>query len=219
MGFLDDRERTMDFVLTREGRRRHARGELRFAYFALFDDEVDYDPAVYGSGSMDELELERTRIALIESGPVLEAMVGLDWERVGDVDYDLGPRSRIFDMPQARTVLPTLEVSPDILSASMEVRQAISNVPENGVGPVGVIRSNASQLSLEFRLEDFFEAERGEGVLVRVFTSGSDGLVEMRPSLDYMGDYRYGNLLRVDVDDPGSLTYSKISKSEGEEEI
>jgi hypothetical protein len=56
-GFLDSQQRIIDMVLTSRGKLLLSNGELRFVYWAAFDDEVDYHPRITyvasGTGNID----------------------------------------------------------------------------------------------------------------------------------------------------------------------
>jgi hypothetical protein len=75
-GFLDKQDRIIDMVLTGYGKTLLSKGDLRFVYWAPFDDEVDYDPYISQSGSMTAVQLSSSRQDFIESTLVREATAG-----------------------------------------------------------------------------------------------------------------------------------------------
>lgn len=219
MGFLDKQERILDVVLTREGRRQLSEGHLDFRYFVLFDDEVDYDPYVANSGSLTENGLRETRLALTEDTLVFEAMHGRLITEVSDADHLLGPSSPLFDMPQGQTLLPKLSVIPDVTSSIMSVTQAVvsSKGPTNR--PAGVLRQKATITTFELDVKNYFEDSLDQGVWVRLFTSGSEGLREVVPARDYLNEYSYGLHVKVAVDEPDATVKRKASRGEGDTEV
>lgn len=42
MSFLDPKERVLEIILTKHGRKKLAKGEFRPKFFAFSDDEIDY---------------------------------------------------------------------------------------------------------------------------------------------------------------------------------
>ena len=51
MSFLDNKERVMEIQLTEHGRKLLSQGKLIVKYYRFLDDEVDYVPKNYYSGS------------------------------------------------------------------------------------------------------------------------------------------------------------------------
>lgn len=49
--FLDPKERIMDVILTQHGRKLLSQGKLIVKYYRFFDDEIDYVPPTYYSGT------------------------------------------------------------------------------------------------------------------------------------------------------------------------
>ncbi len=99
MGYLDNKEITVDAILTKKGRELLAKGEDHFqvTQFALSDDEVDYslwDPthplgtAYYG--------------AIIENTPVLEAFP----------DETLMMKYKLVTLPKTTSKMPLILLSP-----------------------------------------------------------------------------------------------------------
>jgi len=219
MGFLDKTERVLDIVLTREGRRQLSEGHLDFRYFVLFDDEVDYDPYVANSGSLTEDGFKEARQALTEDTLVFEAIHGRLITEVSDADHTLGPRSPLFDMPQGQTILPKLAVVPDVTSSIMSVTQAVvsSHGPKNR--PAAALRQKPTVSTFELDVKNYFDDSLDQGVWVRLFTSGSEGLREVIPARDYLNEYSYGLHVKVAVDELDATVKRKASRGEGDTEV
>lgn len=188
MGFLDGTERIQDLVLTQEGRRQLSLGELEFRYFAVFDDGVDYSPLNYRSGSFSAEELEGMRQLMIEDTPMMEVSPG----RVGDgrIDEDatLLPRSFLFDRRSGHRTLPTLTVSPDVRSGSLVVGQAMLS-PSLTTMQAGILRQSSDRLYFSLSMGD---DPTVAGFSIKVYESGSEGLREMSPRLDYSNVRSFG---------------------------
>jgi len=219
MGLLDKNERIVDMVLTIEGRRQFSLGELEFKYFCLFDDEVDYDPYVPSTGSLTDVQLAETKLRLLEDAFVFEAVPGTSPSSLRDRDNDGLPKSRLFDMPQGRSILPRLTITPDVFSGSLEVRQAIVAADGPVTLPAGVVRQRPTVFGLHLDVVDGFVDSKDLGVLVRVFSSGSDGLQEIEPVRDYSGDFCYGLVLKALADDKPEDVEKKIAVQEGTVDI
>lgn len=197
MGFLDSRERVQDVVLTQEGRRQLAAGTLEFRYFSVHDDELDYEPIVYSSGSFDDDGLEQYLREVIEDTPVMEAVVGKPSLSVRDVDNSLVPRSYLFDARDASGIVPVLSIAPALTSSMIEVDQASLVHAGNQVN-TGVVRRAEGALHVKPSLVG---GPVGEGFSVMLFMSGSDGLEEIVPSYDSLGRRSYGLHLHISIDE------------------
>jgi hypothetical protein len=215
VGILDKNERIVDIVLTAEGKRQLSLGELEFKYFCLFDDEVDYDPYVAGSGSLTEVALDESRNRLIEDTFVFEAVSGVTPRDMKDRDNTACPRSRLFDMPQGLDVLPRMTYTPDLLSGTLEVRQAVISSDGPTQLPAGVVRQSPTVFGIDFDVVDGFVDSKDAGVLVRVFSSGSEGLQEILPAKDYSGDVCYALALKAYADEDDAVVRDKIEWYEG----
>ncbi len=219
MGFLDKKEQVVDLILTREGRRQLAEGSLRFRHFALFDDEVDYDPYVSNSGSFSDEQLEERRLALIEDTLVFEAFPGRLITEVSDADHVMGPASPLFDMPQGQTVLPRMSVTPDVTSSLLEVRQAVVSSEGPRSFPAGVMRQSPSIATFELSMRDYHGDQADHGVLVRLFTSGSDGLREIPPARDYLNEHSFGIHAKMSLDESPALVTRRAARGQGDTEV
>lgn len=187
MGFLDGSERIQDVVLTPEGRRLLSMGRLEFVYFSVHDDGLSYDPINYLSGSLPEEELAEVRRS-IEDTPMLEAFSGRPVETAVDVDFTLRPSSFVFDLPVGHRFIPSLQVTPDVTGSLMIVDQG--RVEGSSTGDLGSVQRQ-SDASVRMRVGLDLGGVQ-DGFLVRMYTSGSDGLTEIIPEIDGMNRLSYG---------------------------
>lgn len=205
MGFLDKNNRIIDMVLTGYGKELFSKGELRFVYWAAFDDEVDYDPYVAESGSLTEEALAAKKFQLIEDTIVREATTG--YRRVNRSGSDTTNVHRpLFDMPQGQVTLPavtssapsevTLEVTQQKVVETLQKRDAAGTIVET-MGPYdrGYTRTNPSSFHLEYGYQPgaFPSDAKLEGFLVRVFESGSEGLVQIDERRDSNNEVSFNN--------------------------
>lgn len=180
MGFIDRQSRVLDVVLTERGRRLFANGELEFAYVAFFDDGIDYDP--YSTGSLTDLE----RDELIRSTPMLEPAV----------------------VPDRRAAQPILEPTGHLFKASPGY-QGVPAVTAPSQGSRFDLRCRQEALEGVFRrfATGFIQIDLGhsggvpdEGFSVRVYSSGSAGLREVRGRIDLTGRRALDPFIAVSVD-------------------
>lgn len=212
-GFLDKNTRVIDMVLTDYGKELYSKGELEFSYFTFSDDEVDYDPWIYNSGSLSDTELTASKLEHVENSLVREATFG--------VGLDSGPAARdlsninnlLFTMPQGQKVLPRMSVSPDFLTGSINaVQQKVERtgivrdqygtvIDKSGPFHMGYRKFKSTRVTFEGRVDDFFEKSAQEGFLVRVFHSGTSGLFEIDERYDIENVVSYANDLRLLLDE------------------
>lgn len=181
----------MDFVLTERGRRLYATGELDFAYYAFFDDGIDYDPHSSGTLTIDEIEKQ------VESTPMLEAPF---IHEVRGTDAPGEPRYHIF------AAAPNYGTVPRLLSPveGELVELSCDQFPTRG----GYTRKNSSKALITMSLSGETEPSN-PGYLIRVFSSGSTGLQEIDPRRDLSGRRTYDPFLAVSVDaDPPADLHS-----------
>lgn len=211
-GFLDPKERIIDFVLTGVGKGLLTRGDLVFKYWAPFDDEVDYYPPVDGQRA-DQTEDQR-RQEITETPLVREACSGYSVKNLSDDDQTNVQRPLYTAMLGSghEAPLPKVSVSPS--SASIEFSQRKTSVvyeyrDESGnvinkVGPVetGVERFGASEVLVEasYPVGSVAGEGRSGGFLVTVYASGSDQYYEeVLHNRDSSGDVVYKNDLKLVV--------------------
>jgi hypothetical protein len=211
-GFLDKNERIVDMVLTNEGKRLLSKGDLRFCYFALFDDEVDYDPFIRNSGSLTADQLSSSIEDQIESGLVREAVTGYQIANVSGSDFTNVHRP-LFTIPQGQAILPRMSSSvPSDSQFDIVVRQRklqdmhiqrdpAGNVIQN-LGPFdrGFERYDSSGVKFDFHIMDYpVDPENQQGFLVRVYQSGTEGLVEVKDRRDSNNDVCYNNDMKIEI--------------------
>ncbi len=186
MGYLDKQSRVMDVVLTERGRRLYASGRLDFAYFALFDDGLDYDP--YSTGSLSEQERQQQ----IEATPMLEAPFVRE---VRGATAPGEPRSHIFTAAPGYSSMPMV-TSPDgsELTLMADQRRTLDTYSRTGT----------SLAQIDLVMEG--DTEQGNpGFIVRVFASGSNGLEELDLRRDLSGRRSLDPFLAVSIDDERPL--------------
>ena len=163
MGYLDRQSRVIDVVLTEKGRKLFSVGKLDFAYFGLFDDCLDYDP-VAATGSYSDVERE----AQIEATPILEAPFVRD---VRGATAPLEPIDHIFTAAPGYQQVPRMSSPLDGSDASLMADQ------RNDEGVYRRTGTNFAQIDLDV----VGDTERGNpGFVVRVFSSGSNGLQPLK---------------------------------------
>lgn len=192
MGYLDKQSRVIDIVLTERGRRLYAVGQLDFAFFGLFDDGLDYDP--YYSGTLTDHEREEQ----IESTPMLEAPF---IREVRGASAPMEPRSHLF------TAAPGYDSIPQMASPidATEVDLAADQRRRDGM----YVRTGTSQAQIEMSVVG--DTEQGNpGFIVRVFSSGSNGLQALDLRKDLNGRRSFDPFLAVAIDDEPVLDLPKV---------
>jgi hypothetical protein len=182
VGLLDKQSRVIDFVLTERGRRLYAAGELDFTYYAFFDDGIDYDPYSSGSLSHEQRELD------IESTPMFEAPFVRE---VRGAEAGCEPRSHLF------TAAPGYGSIPHISSPTDDQQFDLSCEQFQRGGTFERSNSNAVQIDLRHTGE---VESINQGFIIRVFSSGSEGLSELDPRRDLSGRRSYDPFLAIAVD-------------------
>ena len=116
-------------------------------------------------------------------------------------------------MPQGQKILPQTLIDPEISSGSIEMKQQklqdiyittdqFGNIiSKSGPFDRGFKKFNSSRLTFGSRINDFFGASSHEGNLVRIFHSGTNGLVEVSPKRDKRGNLSYACDLRLFKDE------------------
>lgn len=206
-GFLEKENTIVDMVLTLEGKRLLSLGELEFTYFALLDDEVDYDPYIPSSSSMSSEVLSGTVYTAMESSLVREAVPGYRMGRnLAGSDFTNGSRF-LFSVKQGSQYLPHLTASDGLADVNISVNQRrLSRPVETADGTVqediGFDRFASEDGRFSFSLDDQSSLEPDpteQGLLLRVFRSGSGGLVELHPSRDSGNRLTFGPDISVRV--------------------
>jgi hypothetical protein len=213
-GFLDRSSRIVDMVLTHEGQRALAEGRLNFTYWSAFDDGIHYDPWVADSGSLLEAEVTSSKYRQMEDTPILEALPGL--ARVPD-DRDLTySKWPLFTAPQGSGQVPRMielaALGQTSGSYAVELKQRRVFFRRDGfdrlLSPsdvaaavdLGFERVEPSATSLEYKyVPGSYPPEHPlQGVRIRVYKSGSDGLAAVDPRPDLRNRVALGAALVFD---------------------
>lgn len=112
MGFLDQKERVLDVVLTDLGRDLLSRNQLNFKYYAFSDEGIDY------SGSLSS----STMLSSTLDNYIHKQMA---FEADQRIDQDL--RSFLYTIPPDRQVLPEFKISANLTSSVELERQYTIN--------------------------------------------------------------------------------------------
>lgn len=183
MGFLDRKSRVLDIVLTGRGRELFATGELNFSYYAFFDDGIDYDP--WSSGSLTAEEVDD----LIHSSPMLEPHSIQDRR---STIIPLEPTSFLFNAATDYTSVPKMtSPNPTGSVATLRCDQFSSGSSFIRTG------TNIANLPLELSSEN---AGR-EGFSIHVYSSGSNGVDELKMKFDLRGRKSFDPFISFSVDD------------------
>lgn len=194
MGFLDKRDRVVDFVLTERGRKLYATGELDFTYFALLDDGLDYDP--YATGTLSDHDREVQVRAL----PMWEAPLVRD---VRGSTAPLEPTSHLFMAAAGYELVPFMLTPADGDDLGLMCDQVA--LPSGSYR-----RSGTSVAQITPSLQG--EAERtNPGFMVRVFSSGSNGLTEIFPRTDLAGRRAFDPFIAAVIDEEGVPDVPSVS--------
>jgi len=209
-GFLDKNDRVVDMVLTGYGKSLLSKNGLRFVSWVPMDDEVDYNPFLSNSGSLTVLQLSSSISEQIEYCPVREATTGYKTLNRTLVDTTNG-NDTIFTIAQGQKIVPlirtgSLPVSLLITTDQRKVVDLLDKKDYSGktvelLGPVdrGFQRLKTSKKDLEvsFVNGSYPQEHKVSGFFVRVFSSGSDGYIEIDPKLDEKGNVTYNGELQV----------------------
>ncbi len=213
-GFLDKKERIVDMVLTNEGKWLLSRGELRFSYFVLFDDEVDYSPYISNSASLSQIELSASRRDQVETTLVREAVSGYVMGNSSGSDTT-NVRSMLFTVPQGQRVLPRMTMT-DGPTGSFTIETKVQRseevfykVDQNGnilekAGPFdrGCHRFDPSRQVFRMGIDGpFFDEGLREGFLVEVYASGAEGIFRLRDRLDAFNDISFDPDVKIVLED------------------
>jgi len=118
-GFLDPKERVIDMVLTDVGKSLLLKGDLHFVYWIPFDDEVDYNPIIHESASLDARDLQMSSTMKTEDPLIREATMGYRGLAYTEVDTTNVYRPMYSAPPGVGQTYPLLEVA--INTGSMQV--------------------------------------------------------------------------------------------------
>lgn len=196
MGILDKDTRIIDMVLTDEGRELYSKGELEFSFYAFSDDGVDYDPYISNSGSLTDDQLEDEKNDQIAATMVRECVFGHQGGTNSNALDKTNIRNLLFTVPQGQRIVPEMVMTPDLVSGSIEVKQqkvversttrdADGNIiNEIAESDRGYRKFKSQKFTVEVDTDDFFERSARDGYSIRMFESGSDGLIEIKLKKD-----------------------------------
>lgn len=183
MGYLNRQTRVVDIVLTEKGRRLYAVGKLDFAYFALFDDGLDYDP--YSTGSLTDEERELA----VESTPMLEAP---NIPEVRGAVAPGEPRYHLFTAAPGYSSIPRMN--------SPSTGSQVTLMADQRRRGETYSRTGTSFGQIDLRVVG--DVERGNpGFILRIFSSGSNGLTELDFRKDLQGRRSYDPFIALSIDD------------------
>lgn len=210
-------------VLTGEGKRRLSRGELDFCYWIPFDVELDYSPYIAESASLTPVQLSASVDLHIETTPIREATTGYRSLNPSGSD-ETNVRNPMFSVPTGHRVVPRMTASDGPTGslvvggsqralAEILVRKSSEGDVTQIIGPFdrGFERFDptSTEVGHTYSRDGFPKDQHLEGVLIRVYRSGSDGLTEVDPRRDMAGRISFGNDFYVRIvtpeDDDGTL--------------
>ena len=122
-GFLDPKERVIDMVLTDVGKSLLLKGDLRFIYWIPFDDEVDYNPDIFNSASLDARDLQTAKTTKTEDPLLREATMGYRGLAYTEVDTTNLYRPMYSAPPGVGQTYPLLEATISTGSIQVSVLQ------------------------------------------------------------------------------------------------
>lgn len=213
MGFLDKNTRVVDIILTDCGRELYSKGELDFVYYAFSDDEVDYDPFISNSGSLSLDELRQEKDKQIEATLVREAIFGYSGGNNSLAKDTTNIQNLLFTIPQGQKIVPEVVLSPNIESGSIESKQQkvierVVNRDFNGdvisvtsESDKGHRKFKAQKLVIDVTIDDFFDKSSRDGFSIKIFESGSSGLVQMNQKRDRRNITSFSNDLQLYKDE------------------
>lgn len=181
MGFLDAKQRVLDVALTEHGRRQYAAGKLRFVYFSLHDDLVDYDPFIPSSGSYSSAAISDIISSCIEESPMLEPPTVPMRAVLSTGRSALLPRSTIFGASDGYSIVPMADVSPT--ASLIEGPQASNELGR----AVSYRRDGSTALLVHLDHVGDLPSTAGVEYKVEAFLSSSDGLVPQEARTDLKG--------------------------------
>lgn len=192
MGFLDKRDRVIDFVLTERGRELYAMGQLEFEYFSLSDDGLDYDP--YSTGSLSDAD----RDIQIRAIPSWEAPLVRD---VRDSSAPLEPTNHLFRASAGYERVPY--VSSPATGSALDLM--CDQAREGG----SYRRSGTSIAQIDLGVSGEAEAVN-PGFQIRVFSSGSAGLTEVYSRRDMAGRRAFDPFIAAVIDGEVTPDVAKV---------
>jgi hypothetical protein len=208
-GFLDSQQQIIDMVLTSRGKMLLSNGVLRFVYWAAFDDEVNYDPVVVESGSLNDADLAQRQVDKTEDPLIREAVQGYKLFNKNGEDFCNVHRA-LITVPPGHSVVPTASVVFDRDEIVMQQQPIVQNYyqqnsngelidPYSSTVNMGILRYNSTAVSVdaEYSKESFPSEHRLEGFYVKVLVSGTDAYTEQHHTLDENSEIVIGAELKI----------------------
>jgi len=209
-GFLDPKERVIDMVLTDTGKSLLLKGDLQFVYWIPFDDEVDYDPFVWNSASLDAGELEARKQQLTETPLIREATMGYKGLNLKAEDTTNVINPMYSAPPGVGQNYPLPQLIPSLTGANVQMKQAVvmkyyGDDQVSKAQRVGVRRFNPSLEVLEMRYDAAsYPAEtQTEGFLITMYQSGA---IHVDETGTVIGSGSYEEVLH-NIDSSGSIAF------------
>ena len=192
MAFLDKNDRVFDVILTEDGIKALSKGNLRYAYFVAFDDQIDYDPVISNSSSLSAESLLDERAKQIEETPLFEAFVIQTPESRKDIVQSLVLSSSLYDAADGYRIIPQF-VSDQTGSFSIEIQQ--QTVEDKNYR---TYRGKSTAVNIIGKIEgDVEQSSISDGFEIEVFLSGSDGLVKLERLEDRSGFVRFNDEITI----------------------
>jgi hypothetical protein len=205
-GFLDNKERVIDMQLTGLGRRLLSEGELRFWYWAAFDDEIDYaGPWPDSSGNIrvgDDLvpllsmsgdQLQQLNQIYVEETPIREAVNGMRLFNLSGSETTNVQRP-LFTIPPGQEILPRMQADiaggdtirmqqQEILDQVIKRDAKGRTISSDGPFSRGINRFNSNMIvaRLSYVTGSYDARHPLEGFYVRVLVSGGQGIMPSGP--------------------------------------
>jgi len=199
-GFLDSQQQIIDMVLTGHGKMLLSHGELRFVYWAAYDDEIQYS----SPGASGSLPLTGSELQTFTEDPLQrEATIGYRTYNLRGEDRTNVNRPLITVSP-GWDVVPSASFSNDRSEIAVQQQPIVQTSDFGDVG-MGVVRSQSTRInvSADYGKESYPRNHKLEGFYVRVLESGSHGYIEQHHTFDENSEMVIGSQLKVIVDSPG----------------
>lgn len=220
-GFLDSKQRVIDMVLTGHGKMLLSHGELRFIYWAAFDDEIQYSSPHGSTGS-----LVQDPLVPLLSGSALTAYTEDPLQMEANQGYRLFGNLRgedrcnvnraLLTVPPGQTTVPSASISYNrnvIMATQQPVVQEFWRAGSDG-NPIdayynrtnmGVLRFGSAEMRVEAKYsnDSYPKNHKLEGFYVRVLASSSYGYHDQHHTLSDNSDIVFGADLKMSASSPG----------------
>lgn len=201
-GFLDSESQIIDMVLTGHGKKLLSHGQLRFVYWAAYDDEIQYSSPCDQTGTA--LLSGSQLVAQIESPLQREATIGYRNFNLRGEDFTNVNRA-LVTVPPGQAVVPSATFVVANEGLSFQQQPVVQVGPDGSETNMGVIRANSTQIHAygDYTKDSYPRGHKMDGFYVRILASGTNGYIEQHHTLDDDSRIVVGAQLRVDVDSPG----------------